>query len=153
MFDLTDAARLWIPVKWPGLMPGPDESVAVEVEHEIEIEVEIVDREELLRLFPLRPERANTPDEEVVIFKRLCSSWRKFKIAGQTAEFSDENIKKLCSVPMFATGFELAYMAAWQGRGAAREKNSESSPSIGRAGIVQGAKGTTSSSAIAADSE
>lgn len=153
MFDLTDAPRLWINVKWPGLIPGPDEGLAVETEHEVELEVEIVDRDELLILFPLRPERANTPEEEAVIFKRLCSAWRKFKIAGQTAEFSDENIKKLCKVPMFATGFELAYMAAWQGRGVAREKNSEGSPSIGRAGTLQGAKGTTSSSAIAAASE
>lgn len=153
MFDLTDAARLWIPVKWPGLVPGPDDGLAVEVEHEIEVEVEIVDREEFLALFPPIPEKPLTADDELKIFQRLVSDWRKFKIKGKPAKFDETNIRLLCKQPMFPTGFELAYMKAWQGKGEAREKNSAGSPPIGRAAILSEATATTSSSAIAADSE
>lgn len=151
MFDLVDRPRLWISVKWPGLAPGPDDGLAVEVEHEIEVEVDLVDREEIIALFPA--EKTLSPDEEIATFKRLVSGWRKFKIAGQTAEFSDANIRKLLSVPMFSTGFELAYMKAWQGKGEAREKNSPRSPGNGRAAALSEATGTASSSAIAAASE
>lgn len=130
MFDLVDRPSVWIAVKWPGLIRGPDEDgLAVSTEFEIEIEIDLVDRDEVAKLFVDGLDR----DAEVDLFKRVVHGWRKFKIAGKQAEFNDENIRKLLAVPMFATGFETSYLKAWQGKAETREKNSSRSPDNGRA--------------------
>lgn len=67
--------------------------------------------------------------------KRVMRDWSQ--ILGPDKKpfpFTAENLELMVEhSPGFARGFWESYRAAWQGQGKIREKNSESSPSDGRA--------------------
>lgn len=137
MFDFADKALVWIPVRWDTLRPGEDpDDLAVVRENEIEVQVEIVDRDRLREIFPGGV--IDDKDAEASAFKALAHNWRKIRDGDKPVIFNDENVARLLAVPMFAGGFERAYMDAWSGRVEYREKNSEGSPSNGRADAEQG---------------
>ena len=155
MFDLLDRPLHWLPFKWPGLAPDPENENALSkpVEHEIELRVELVTKDELVELFPRMFGDEDKPVlPELEIFKRIVKGWRKIKHGGRVPEFSDENISLLLQAPMFSASFATTYVAAVGGKVDIREGNSDGSPSGGRADDPKTAT-TTSSSAIAAGSE
>lgn len=144
MFDIADKALVWIPVRWPGLKANEDE-LAEPVENEIDVLAEIVDRDKLRVIFPggedpNEGDPAAQREAEKEKFLALVHDWRKLKNGGSPLPFTPDNVDKLLAVPMFATGFERSYIAAWTGQVEYREKNSESSSSGGRAEKLAGAK-------------
>lgn len=139
VFDLLDRPLMWIPVRWPGLKPGPDGGVAVPTEHEIEVEVELLDdKEEFTKVFglddPAQRKEGETDPTDFDAFKRVVKNWRKLTANKIPVEFTDENIRRVLRLPNFATSLQVAYLNALAGRVETREGNSESSPANGRAG-------------------
>ncbi len=139
MFDLLDRPLHWIPVKWPILKPPVEEGdISTPGEAEVELQVEIVDRAEVMALFPnffaddevdkVKPD----PERELEIFNRLVRDWRKIKSSGKVVEMNDANVKLLLSVPMFGAAFANAYLTAIGGSVAIREGNSDASGPDGR---------------------
>lgn len=134
MFDLADKRLVWIPIKWPGVKPGEkDGDVAQNTVHEIECQVELVDAARLKELFPKGQNLDATSDKVFKAFKALVHDWRKVKIGTKSAPMTDEHIRAILRVPMFASGFEGSYVDAWTGQLEEREKNSEGSSDDGRA--------------------
>lgn len=137
MFDLTDRPLHWITVEWPGLAPDETdvEGLSVPTKHKIEIRVELVDRAELKTMFPaiIGENPDAEPPSDFDLFKRVVRAWRKIVSGGQPVPFSDDNIRKLLSVPSFCPHFGAAYISAVGGAVEVREKNSPTPPSDGRA--------------------
>lgn len=154
MFDLTERPLHWITVEWPGLSQDEADAdgLSVPTKHMVELRVELVDREELKDLFPaiFAPDENRASLEEVVIFKRVVKAWRKIVSGGVPVKFSEPNIKKLLSVPMFAGAFTGAYVTAVAGMVETREKNSQTPPSSGRA--AEAGQATTTPSLSNAES-
>lgn len=135
MFDLTDRPLHWITVKWPGLAQdeGGESLLSSPTEHEIELRVELVDRDVAKDLFPNVFDEDRPQPEEVTVFKRTVKDWRKIVSGGRPVKFTEANIKRLLEVPMFGAAYVAAYIQALGGRVEIREKNSQGSPSNGRA--------------------
>jgi hypothetical protein len=127
-FDLLDRPLVWVPVRWPGLKPGPDDAIGVPVEHEIEALVELLDIEEI---------QASVDDQSLVTnadkAKAFLRGWRKVVAKGVPVPFDDANLAKMFAVPGFRQGLETAYLRALVGKVETREGNSAGSPVDGRA--------------------
>lgn len=136
MFDLADARLVWIPIRWKGVKEG-EGGQAENCEHEIECQVELVNTERMKEIFT--PTEDQEQLSEIEKFKALTRDWKGVKMQGQSAPMTDENIKLILTVPMFAAGFEKSYLDAWTGALETREKNSEGSPAPGRAEKASGA--------------
>lgn len=140
MFDLAEKRTVWIPVRWNGVRASEADALAENVTHEIECNVELLDKDRLRDVFyPERPDdddpsEAEKLDRDLEKFLAVVSDWRKVANGGASAPFSPENARRLLGVPMFATGFEESYIAAWSGQLELREKNSEGSSATGAAG-------------------
>jgi hypothetical protein len=142
MFDLADKRLVWIPIKWPGVKPGANEGdVAQNTTHQIECQVELVDADRLKELFPKGENLGATSEKVFDAFKALVHDWRGVKIGTTSAPMTDENIRKILRVPMFASGFEGSYVDAWTGQLEEREKNSGDSSADGQAGEASAAPG------------
>ncbi|MBA3668430.1 MAG: hypothetical protein H0W65_12050 [Sphingomonas sp.] len=147
MFDLLDRPLHWITIKWPGLRQGENESeLSQPADHEVELRVELLDREEVKRFFPAA---FDLPDKdapgELEIFKRVVKEWRKVVSNGRPVTMNDENMGLLLKAPMFGAAFTERYLSALGGRVEIREKNSQGSPSNGRADDPQTPTKTNSS--------
>ena len=140
MFDLADKRMVWIPVRWPGVAAPDAEGVAQNVEHEIECFVELLDKDRLKEVFYPERDEDDDPDEAEKLerdlgkFMAVVTDWRKVKSGGASAPFNKDNARKILKVPMFASGFEESYIAAWSGQLEIREKNSDGSSATGSAG-------------------
>ena len=139
MFDLSEKRMVWIPVRWPGVKVAEGDGVAENTEYEIECHVELLDKIRLREVFyPERPDD-DDPDEEekaereVAMFLAVVHDWRKVKNGEASAPFNEANARKILRVPMFASGFEDSYIAAWSGQLEIREKNSVGSSATGAA--------------------
>lgn len=152
MFDLTDRPLHWISVKWPGLAQDDDANLTSQpTEHEVELRVELVDREEAKDLFPAVFDLDDRQQpEEMVVFKRIVKDWRKVVARGAVVKMTEANIGKMLRVPMFGAAFTNAYIAALGGRVEVREKNSNGSPSNGRAAGQKAATKATSTKSVGA---
>ena len=128
MFDLAAKRLVWIPVNWKGVQAKKPDELAEPVTHEIEVQVEIVDND---RLREILGEQSTLNDIEK--FSALVSDWRGVKAGQRSVSMTPENIEKILAVPMFSTGFETCYLAAWSGRIEARMGNSNASSSDGPA--------------------
>jgi hypothetical protein len=137
MFDLLSRPLVFIPVKWKGVAEGK-EGEAVPVEHAIDVQVEILDRVEFDKWIDMNRKDGDTPDVdpagELAIFKTVAKGWRKIRMNGSTAQFTDDNIARMLRYPGFVGAFGEAYMETWAGRVAVREGNSDGSPANGPAG-------------------
>lgn len=154
MFDLAAARLVWIPVRWKGARQGED-GQAVNCVHEIECQVELVDTDRMKEIFGVGADGA--PEEgsetlqqapkpklsEIEKFKALCRNWRGVASEGHAVDMTDENIQRILKIPMFPAGFERCYLDAWTGQMETREKNSEGSPTPGRADGASGAEKKT----------
>ncbi|MBA2718523.1 MAG: hypothetical protein H0U52_04640 [Chloroflexi bacterium] len=146
MFDLLDRPLHWITVKWPGLAQGENESeLSQPAEHKVELRVELLDREEVQRYFPAAFDLPDDPPAELETFKRVVKEWRKVVSGGRAVPMNDENIAILLKAPMLGAAFTEAYLKAIGGRVEVREKNSQGSPSNGRADDQQAPTRTNSS--------
>jgi len=149
MFDLLDRPLFYLPVKWPGVVPG-DDGGATLTEHMVEIQVELLDREEFnaWMIEGSKDVEDMTAEErqahELTTIKGVAKGWRKIKANGRNPDFSDENIAKLLGFPGFVSAFGEAYMNAWNAKIEIRSGNSEGSPANGQA---DGPTGATSKAA------
>lgn len=133
MFDLADKRLVWIPVRWPGVIPGKkDGEPAQSTTHEIECQCELVDRDRLSEIFTPTPEQTKMSEAER--FLCLVHDWRGVKMGKTSAPMTAENVALMLKVPMFADGFNKSYMAAWTGQLELREKNFNDSSADGAAG-------------------
>ncbi len=142
MFDLSAKPVVWIPIYWPGLVPGDGEGeVAKMVEHRIDVQVEILDRDELETNFVFRANddghliddndkvrtdaegKPLTPPSDYDAFKRVARDWRRVQNAGTSVPFTDDNIRLILKLPNFPTAFGAAYLKAVAGKVEIREKN------------------------------
>lgn len=130
MFDIAQRILVWVPIKWPGVKQTGNE-LAEPTTHEIEAQVELVDAARLKEIFG--GDGIDSQLTELEKFRALVSDWRGVVASGASAPMTDENIKALLRVPMFAAGFERSYIDAWTGQLELREKNSSDSSGAGQA--------------------
>lgn len=154
MFDLLDKPLHWVTIKWPSLVaPEKQDDLSEAGENEVELRVELLDRDEAGWRFPglfgddfefENPPPTEYADKDdpskwgptptgVESFLRIVKDWRKIKAAGKTVEFNEKNARLLLQSAMFPAAFSIQYVLALGGRGQEREKNSDGSPSVGRA--------------------
>lgn len=151
MFDLLDRPLHWITVKWAALLPPEEEGgLSVPGHHEVELRVELLDRTEFAWRFAIIPEdfedeippQCADPDDPTKwgpapstldSFLRIVKDWRKISAAGKTVELNEANARILLASPGFVSGFGETYTRAMGGIAEIREKNSDGSPTDGRA--------------------
>lgn len=149
MFDLAEERLAWIPVTWPGLKQSSPDAVAEPCEHRIEMLAVILSADKFRAVFADTGE--GIPDDEtpeqmterinannLTKVKSLIRGWRNIVMKGQPAEFTDDNIVKLCNLPNFSSGFDTSYMQAWMGRIELAEKNSADSSASGQPDAGEG---------------
>ena len=130
MYTLTKEPIAWIDVDWTSLAPGSAEEASVEVQRSIRVKVAFLSRTELAEVLD-GTRRMSVPE----LAARVARDW-----AGVVDEdkrplaFTPELLSQVMEhEPGFAIGFEASYLKAAIGQGKVREKNSEGSPSDGRA--------------------